>query len=593
MRQIWERASAILNEGDRDWIQQLPKDLADSDGKYGGLAHIKAIVLRTTKSCDQDGYIETAKSFLDVITDTSLLDCLAVDTHVDAIYIFISGSKGKRAYPFLQHLCETLVTARTDDSSSVSQKILEQALIKLSIVLYELLKRDRHARLNELLEPLIETLTNAAEVIPVETPSTAATLVNRFLGDIRQMVARAKGLVQEEEDSDDDDQPINLPRVASSYPRDLVIPNDRHDNDKRDITDIVIFPTRDEIMSDAKEFLPSTDPNQPHFITNQVERHIDTQFRLLRHDIFGEQKSALARYMHAATEHPAMLSNPRVSLGDMRVYNYSNAYVSYLLFDKRRGLEALVSFPQPPAVCQKATAAKQAWWEESKRLEEGSLLSFIWIQDAVVEHLFLTVSHKNTRPDKERGGLTNQGLSATITTRLATQDSDTLRKLVNLSLNTTKGVLLEYPNIIPATFIPILENLQDMQRLSRLPFRQWVVPDPHHDATNRKVYHDVPPPLYARSSGFKYPLDPILDDGADAITIDPSSFCDDAKLIDDIAGRTGLDAGQCKALIAALNREFAFIQGPPGTGKSFVGLQILRILLGIKDRANLGPIVVV
>jgi hypothetical protein len=81
------------------------------------------------------------------------------------------------------------------------------------------------------------------------------------------------------------------------------------------------------------------------------------------------------------------------------------------------------------------------------------------------------VSHKYTRPDKERGGLTNQGQLATITTRLATQDSDTLRKLVNLSLSTTKGVLLEYPNIIPATFMPILENLQDMQRLSRLPFR--------------------------------------------------------------------------------------------------------------------------
>jgi hypothetical protein len=62
MRQIWERASVILNEGDRDWIQQLPKDLADSDRKYDGLAHIKAIVLRKTKSYDQDGYIASLKS---------------------------------------------------------------------------------------------------------------------------------------------------------------------------------------------------------------------------------------------------------------------------------------------------------------------------------------------------------------------------------------------------------------------------------------------------------------------------------------------------------------------------------------------------
>lgn len=592
MRQVWERASAILNEGDRDWIQQLPKDLAETEGNCNGLAHIKAIVLKKAKSDDQDDYIGTAKAFLDVITDSSLLDCLAVDTYVDAIYLFISGSKGKRAYPFLQHLCETLVAARTDDFCSVDHKILEQTLVKLSIVLYELLKRDRHARLNELLEPLVETLTNAAGIIPTEVPSSAATSVNKYLGDIHQMVARAKGLVQEGEDSDDD-QSTNLPRAASSYPRDMVIPNDRHDNDKKDISDIVIFPTRNEIMSDAKEFLPSTDPNQVHFITNPVERHIDTQFRLLRHDIFGEQKSALARYMHAATEDPKLLSNPQVSLGDMRLYNYSNSHVSYLSFDKRRGLEALISFPHPPVVRKKMDAAKQAWWEESKRLEEGALLSFIWIQDDIVEHLFLTVSHRKMRSDKEGGGLTGHDASATIATRLATQNSGTLRTLVNLSLNATRGILLEYPNIIPATFMPILENLQDMQRLSRLPFRRWVVPDPHNDATNRKIYQDVPPPLYARSSGFKYPLDPIITDGADAINVHPSSSCDDAKLIDDIATRTGLDVGQSKALMAALNREFALIQGPPGTGKSFVGLQIMRILLGIKDKADLGPIVVV
>lgn len=120
MRQVWERASAILNEGDCDWIQQLPKDLAENEGKYNSLAHIKAIVLRKAKSYDQDDYIETAKAFLDVITDSSLLHCLAVDTYVDAIYIFISGSKGKRVYPFIQHLCETLAAAQIDDSSSVS-----------------------------------------------------------------------------------------------------------------------------------------------------------------------------------------------------------------------------------------------------------------------------------------------------------------------------------------------------------------------------------------------------------------------------------------------------------------------------------------
>ena len=35
------------------------------------------------------------------------------------------------------------------------------------------------------------------------------------------------------------------------------------------------------------------------------------------------------------------------------------------------------------------------------------------------------------------------------------------------------------------------------------------------------------------------------------------------------------------------------IQGPPGTGKSYIGLQLMKVLLGVKEKADLGPILVV
>jgi hypothetical protein len=57
-------------------------------------------------------------------------------------------------------------------------------------------------RLNELLKPLVKTLINTAKIIPTERPSSTATLVNKFLGEIHLIVARAKGLVQEEDNSD-------------------------------------------------------------------------------------------------------------------------------------------------------------------------------------------------------------------------------------------------------------------------------------------------------------------------------------------------------------------------------------------------------
>ena len=79
----------------------------------------------------------------------------------------------------------------------------------------------------------------------------------------------------------------------------------------------------------------------------------------------------------------------------------------------------------------------------------------------------------------------------------------------------------------------------------------------------------------------------------DSISVETTSSCDDKALLDSLEARTSLDRGQCRALIAALTREFAFIQGPPGTGKSYLGLQLMKVLLDLKKRNDLGPVLVV
>lgn len=590
MRHVWEGAQAILRENDRDWRQQLPKDLDDDSPKCNGRAHVKAMLEKRTSKSDAKTFIEVSNLFLGVLTHPSLLDCLAVDTFVGGLYIFTSGVNGDRAIRYFQHLCETLLEAKANGVASISQDTLDSALVNMTKALCELLRRDQRARLNDHLDSLIVGLEKAAHIIPTEPSSMVSTIVRKILVNIQAMISRALGLLADPH-STDVDGPSSDTMSAASYPRNIVVPDNRHDNDKKDISDIVIFPTRDEIINDACEFLPSTDPDQPHFLTNKVERHIDTNFRLLRHDIFGELKRSLASFMHAAVENPANLSHPKINLGDTRAHNYPQAYVSHLSFNSRHGLEAQISFPQPAAVRKKSYVDRSAWWEDSRRLDVGSLLSVIWIQNSTVEHLFLTVTQKNTKHGNDKG-LSDDEM-ATITTKLMTQDHGTLQSLLQLSLDKAQCALLEFPGVLPATFVPILENLQNMQRLSRLPFQQWLVPDRHSSPSNLKIYHDIPPPLYARRSGFTFPLKAIIKADNYALAIEPSSSCADAVLVQKIADMTGLDPGQCRALIAALTREFTFIQGPPGTGKSHLGLQIMRILLDIKESADLGPIVVV
>ena len=96
-----------------------------------------------------------------------------------------------------------------------------------------------------------------------------------------------------------------------------------------------------------------------------------------------------------------------------------------------------------------------------------------------------------------------------------------------------------------------------------------------------------------KSAGFSFPLAPILTKQNETLSITTLSSQDNTDLIQEVVSRTELDVGQVKALIAALTREFAFIQGPPGTGKSYLGLQVMKVLLAIQEKANLGPVIVV
>lgn len=104
-----------------------------------------------------------------------------------------------------------------------------------------------------------------------------------------------------------------------------------------------------------------------------------------------------------------------------------------------------------------------------KRLEEGVLLCMLWFERGRSSLLFFTVSDKQTDP-KNAYGLCSHDYLATTTAKLATKDQHDMELMVRKSHGDNMGFLIELSGIILATFIPILENVQRIQRLSRLPF---------------------------------------------------------------------------------------------------------------------------
>ena len=79
-----------------------------------------------------------------------------------------------------------------------------------------------------------------------------------------------------------------LMRLEQTYdpPGDLRPEGPRHDNDFADIAHIRICPTNEELMCPVAPHLPVTIPGAPHHLpAGSMERHLDTQFRLLREDL--------------------------------------------------------------------------------------------------------------------------------------------------------------------------------------------------------------------------------------------------------------------------------------------------------------------
>lgn len=585
IERLWNGALTILNGDDRDWKQTLPRDLDDEE--YHGRAHVHVLLGMKPHDHGHSTFVALARPFLLVITHQALLDCLSVDTAVGGLYNFISGSNGTRAIPFFQRLSSSLERSLELITSGLTAT-LETTLIAMLRALQELLRREQRAAFHDDLPDLMDSIDRLGGAIDAQ--SMAFQILRNSIAEIRGVVGRATGRTQQNEEPQVDG--VSTTFVTSTYPREIVIPQDRHDNDKADITKISIIPTEDEIRSDDAVFLPSTDRDQPHFLLDQVQRHLDTHFRLLRHDVLGEMNEAIGGIMAALEADPTFIQNPKLNLGNTRAYAHVQSHISYVSFDRRRGLEVQISFLQPPSLRKKSTSEKRRWWAETKRLEEGILLVFLSAQDAKSSLLFFEVSHKCTDPSKGFG-LSSHGHMATITAKLATRNQNDLDKLVRLSCSRTTGLLVEFPDVLPATFVPILEGIQNMQRLSRLPFRQWILPDHVATSDDKSIVIDVPPPLYARSPNFSFSLQPILKCAGDVFSIDPRSPPDDINTINELESKTNLDRGQCQALVAALTREYALIQGPPGTGKSYLGVQLMRVLLGCKKKANLGPVVVV
>ncbi|SPO02006.1 related to ECM32 - DNA dependent ATPase/DNA helicase B [Cephalotrichum gorgonifer] len=569
---IWANAVMVLDGDDQDGHQFVAKDLTSD--QLDGFKVMETTIEMQGKSHERE--IICAHDFLKVITHPSLLVPMSLDPFISMIYTFIGARGGDRVMPFFLTLCQKLTEYHKSHGTSPISTISEVASLILN-ALSELLSREARVRFNDNVTSLLDNVQDLAALEPVAGRGIIPARINH----IRRLVARETNRLSA---TAGHNATRNNGPVRSTFPTEVVVPGGRHDNDHADISSIQILPTHGEIESDQPECLPSTDFTRPHFLDDPVLRHIDCAFRLLRHDIFGPVKDVLKDLL--AQDTSGRRYQPRVN-GDASARVYQGASILHVSLD-RNGLEARVLFDRPPQLNNMSESEQRRWWQESSRLEEGSLIAFVVSRGDRKAMLFLEVTQKNTgntKEDKKKPNLVSGGNGSWIVVKLATLSQDTVGLLTRLHGERVHGVLVEFHGLIPGTFMPTLLSLQKMMKGGELAFQKWIVPDPD----GRDEDTEIPPPAYARKPGFVFNLDSIMENENGSFSTETPRL----EILAMLGANTSLDYGQCEALADALMREFALVQGPPGTGKSYLGVQLLRILLDNKSKANLGPIIII
>ncbi|TVY70248.1 NFX1-type zinc finger-containing protein 1 [Fusarium oxysporum f. sp. cubense] len=561
----WENVLKILDSPYRSLHQEVARNLAI---ERPGLQNMTTTVKDLLKTEGIRSPCVTA--FIKVIAHSSFLNCSAIESDVNTIYSIFGGKDGHDGMGFMLFLHRIRLASLEPFTGSLSSEAYEKVLREAKVC-HELARRASRSHFRTTKPGFLDTLDSLVAMMRDKFPKDNIDALVRRLDIIKRLAASPRThLARADIPSAHEQDPQHHP---ASIPTTIDRPGGRHDNDFADIADVVIFPTTEEVIRVYEDYLPSTNFSNHHVLGDPFQRYIDSLFRLIRYDTMGPIVKALRDLCRS--DNPAA---GRLYQQDIRADTYLGCRVHNIFQSRKQELQVSFTFLLPQKISNQSIQRQKEWWKYSAPLEEGRLLCFV-SQEADHQHiLFFQVASKNHEH------LETSNLKPRVTAKLLSHERSTIKQLARLVENKTLGVLVDFHGVLPDTFMPMFDNLQRIRLENHLPFYKWLTP-------SEPAIGEVPPPLYARREGFAFPLSCIAKDKNTTLKICPAQGLHGINLFD-LKIQTGLDSGQCQGLIAALTREYALIQGPPGTGKSYLGVQLVQVLLAVRKQADVGPIVV-
>ena len=191
--------------------------------------------------------------------------------------------------------------------------------------------------------------------------------------------------------------PLVTYEICQDMPGSLSVEGPRHDNDHKDITNIKIMPTTQEIQSHRLEYLPFRDPGAWHL--SGINGLLDRQFRLLREDTVGQLRDAVGLEIERLRSVDCRKAASKGSKQGPRTIVYKEADFIDIEFDKWKGLQVAVAFDQPPTVLKMSPAQRRDWWENPNSYRW--ILCFVLLTPKVEPFLCLPLT-RSTHATEDR-----------------------------------------------------------------------------------------------------------------------------------------------------------------------------------------------
>lgn len=572
--------------------QQIIKKLATEEG----LAMIKILADEQANGTAPEMRLRVFRDrtlpFFQTISHPDIMSSLILETPLDTICTFLFGPNGRRAINLFKSTTSAL-GALARDKTSKDEELSSIALTANLAVLEKIVELNQTAQVSTEFTSIVNELSTTVPEQLLQAGSRSLARVRQRLG-----IGAAMPLLEGRSLEQRNNRPIF--DLGQDPPGGLSKLGPRHDNDHANISDIKILPTTEEIHSPRLEYLPSSDPTKHHL--PGLEGLLDRQFRLLREDTVGQLRDAV-QLEYKRLIKPTNTQPPGHRHQDAaRNIVYHNVALLGLEFDRKKGLQVVAEFDQPPALVKKGPKEREEWWGNTRQLQIDALVCLV---SSTGRAIFFSVcdpaptphpkringeeeaevrANRHSRASDVRVSLFRHAKRATLMLSPAEDNSEDIT-WINTCLGKTHQLrqsLVEFPGVLLPSFQPTLQALQKMSLTLDLPFSQIIAPNNQHTGDV-----DIPAPAYSRRRGFTFNLETLI--GGERLRLIPGQPFDSTLLRE----KSTLDGAQQTSTINAFRRCLSLIQGPPGTGKSYTGVAIIKALLKNRDAAKLGPIICV